>query len=416
MYKKLLHHSKKLFEKIKKKQQEEKRQTKEVSKQALETYLQKLSLEKKTQTVISEISLLSALKIIAVLLGIFLAGNFIIATSDILLSFFFSLFLASVLFTSVQFFENRHIPRIISILISFVLIFGFLGLLISNIIPAVIDQSIALGNWFLQHVKLLYNGDFSKIPEWFQQFGPHMQDSLLQIDEYMKSLQTDGETQQGLLQVITDNISKFKPWQDGILTTIYSVFSSLFSFILIMVMTFFILLERDSIYSFFLKFFSPHLQNYIGIKGIQIQEKISGWIHAQMILFLFMGGITWAFFSLIGIEYALTIGFIAGVAEFIPYLGPFLTFLIGTPIAFGMGWETGIAVIIFFGVLQFVEGNILIPLIMEKAVGISALVTVIALIIGFQLLGVVGAIIAIPVVAIIGIFIEDIQQYIAKKK
>ena len=180
-------------------------------------------------------------------------------------------------------------------------------------------------------------------------------------------------------------------------------------------MTFFILLERDSIYQFILRFFSKELQVYIGIKAVQIQGKISGWIHAQMILFLFMGGITWAFFSLVGIEYAMTLGFIAGVAEFIPYVGPFITFLIGTPLAFGEGWEVGVAVLIFFAILQFVEGNILIPLIMEKAVGISALVTVLALVIGFQLLGVVGAIIAIPLVAIIGIFLEDIQLRQEKK-
>ena len=194
MYKKIIHHSKRILEKIRntkkiKKENNEPDKDSLNSRDALESYI---SHQKKTTTVISEISLLSAVKIISVLLGIFLLWKFIIATSDLLISFFFAIFLASVLYSSVSFFEKHNIPRIFSILISFILVFGFFGLLISNIIPAVIDQSIALGNWFLGHVISISSGDFTKIPLWFQQFGPQLQEYIQQIDEYMRSLQTNG--------------------------------------------------------------------------------------------------------------------------------------------------------------------------------------------------------------------------------
>ncbi|HID91707.1 TPA: AI-2E family transporter, partial [Candidatus Peregrinibacteria bacterium] len=105
-----------------------------------------------------------------------------------------------------------------------------------------------------------------------------------------------------------------------------------------------------------------------------------------------------------------TIGFIAGVAEFLPYFGPIVTFLIGMPLALAESWEAAFAVLIFLGVMQFIEGNILVPLIMEKSVGVTGFVTILSLLVGFKLLGVAGAIIAIPVIAIVGIFVDDIKN------
>jgi predicted PurR-regulated permease PerM len=125
---------------------------------------------------------------------------------------------------------------------------------------------------------------------------------------------------------------------------------------------------------------------------------------------LFYGNSNLALFSLLNIEYAITLGFIAGIAEFIPYIGPLITFIIGIPLAFGESIEVGIIFLIFFICLQFIEGNILVPLVMEKVIGISAITTILSLLIGYQTLGILGAIIAIPISSIISIFIFDFQN------
>jgi predicted PurR-regulated permease PerM len=377
------------------------------AKEALQLYM---SEQNKNSTVVSEISFYSAVKIIGILLVLFLFWKFIIATSNILILLFFALFLSSALYPSVRFFENKKIPSSISVLLSIILLLAFIGGLILSILPAVIDQGISLANWILENIKRLNQGDFSNIPNLFVHLGPYLQKSIQSLDEYLISLQINEETQTGLLQYITNNISKFKPWQEGVTSAVSGIVAFIFNFLLVLVLTFFLLLERNKIINFILNFFNNPLKNYLKIKGLQMQDKISGWIHGQMILFFFMGIVTWALFSLLNIEYAITLGFIAGIAEFIPYIGPLITFIIGIPLAFGESIEVGIIFLIFFICLQFIEGNILVPLVMEKVIGISAITTILSLLIGYQTLGILGAIIAIPISSIISIFIFDFQN------
>ena len=225
------------------------------SKQALELYLKSQKDSNVTNVVISEISVFSALKIIGVLIAFFLFWQFVLQISEILTSLFFSIFLASVLYPLVAFFENKKIPSIASIILSFFTVFIFLFLLVSSVLPAVIDQSITFGNWLLEYTKLIYNGDFSSLPTFLLDFGPWMQEKLHNLDEYLKKLGGDTQTQSGLFQFITENISKFKPWQEGIFEAVSSIFSSLFSFVLIIILTFFLLLERNKTYQYFLSFF-----------------------------------------------------------------------------------------------------------------------------------------------------------------
>ena len=400
--------SAKLQEDINIQNQKKQEEVSKKSQKALESYIQE---QDRPNIVISEISLFSALKIIGVLIGVSLLWSFVQQTSEILTSLFFAIFFASVLYPMVAFLERKKIPPIAAIILSFFAVFLFLSLLISSVLPAVVEQSITFGNWLLEYTKLIYQGKFDSLPGFLIDFGPWFQEKLHYLDEYLKRLGGDAQTQSGLFQFITENISKFKPWQEGIMEAIGSIFSSLFAFVLIVVLTFFLLLERKEIYFYILDFFSPKLQDYITLKSVQMQEKVSGWIHGQMLLFVFVGGLTWAFFALLGIEYAVTIGFIAGVAEFIPYFGPIVTFLIGMPLALAESWESAFAVLIFLGVMQFVEGNILVPLVMGESVGVTGLVTILSLLVGFELLGITGAIIAIPIVAIIGIFIDDVKNF-----
>jgi predicted PurR-regulated permease PerM len=263
------------------------------AKEALQLYM---SEQNKNSTVVSEISFYSAVKIIGILLVLFLFWKFIIATSNILILLFFALFLSSALYPSVRFFENKKIPSSISVLLSIILLLAFIGGLILSILPAVIDQGISLANWILENIKRLNQGDFSNIPNLFVHLGPYLQKSIQSLDEYLISLQINEETQTGLLQYITNNISKFKPWQEGVTSAVSGIVAFIFNFLLVLVLTFFLLLERNKIINFILNFFNNPLKNYLKIKGLQMQDKISGWIHGQMILFFFMGIVTWHFF------------------------------------------------------------------------------------------------------------------------
>jgi len=357
-----------------------------------------------------DISLSSALKIIFTLTLLFLLWKFINQTSHILISLFFAGFLSATLYPSVRFFEKRNIPRPIAIALVFISLISFIIFLFSTIIPALVSQAISLGEWFIIHTKQLYVGDFSGLPFFLQTFGPSLQESLLRFDEYFQSLQTSSETQKGFLQIITDNIDKISSWKDGITSLITEVMKLLGNMLLVLLMVFFIILDRESIRTFLLSFFPFSLQKYLYIKSYQVQEKLSEWVHGQMILFIFMGTTTWFFLSIIGVDYALAIGFISGLGEFLPFVGPPLTLLVALPLAFGEGIDIGFYTIIFFACLQFIEGNILVPMVMEKAVGITPIVTLLSMLVGFQFLGILGAIMAIPMAAILGLFLDDLRS------
>jgi len=409
-HKKLLDHSKKLYSQAKQKISDSKnRHNSEISgNKSLELSLPGfLSSEESTHKTFTEISLISAIKIIAVIFGVIILGEFLATTSEIIISFFLALFFSAALFPGVEYLEKKKFPRALAISTLFLGVLGAFIFLISNLLPALIEQFIALGEWILGNVKEIYFGNYSSLPEFLQKYGPNLQEYVRGFDEYLKNLETDSEAQKGLIQIIGDT---FKPWKDGIASFFGSFLSFLSSLFLVLILSFFILFDRESLKSFFLSFFSPHTKKYAAEKTGQMQTKIAQWIHGQMILFMFMGGVTWIVLTLLGVDYALTLGFLTGVAEFIPYLGPLLAFLLAMPIAFGAGPETGLYVVTFFVILQLVEGNILVPMVMKKAVGIPPLVTILAMLIGFEFLGVIGAVLAIPVASILGIFVSDLLK------
>lgn len=405
-HKKLLRRSKQFLENAKKTLKSHPKE-KADTKKYLNSYFEE---QKQKQTVVAELSFASALKIIGTLVLLYVGFIFIAKVSDILISFFVSVFFAAALYPSVHYFEKKHIPRIFSIMLVFFLVFLFFVFLISSILPALIEQGIALGNWFIAHMQAVFKGDFSLLPSFVQQFGPLLQDSLKGLDEYLRNLENNAETQQGLFQFLTDNISRFVSLQGNITDFVTGFFEFLVDAVLVIVLSFFLLFEREQIITFVTHFFPADLRSYMMLKGEAMQNKISEWVHGQMILFLLMGTLTWLVLSILGVPYAMTIGFFAGLAEFIPFVGPLITFLIAAPLAFGQGVEVGLAVMVFFAILQFLEGNVFIPLIMKRAVGVSALITILAMLIGFQFLGIIGAIMSIPLASIIGLFLEDFQK------
>ena len=128
-------------------------------------------------------------------------------------------------------------------------------------------------------------------------------------------------------------------------------------------------------------------------------------------LFFIIGTIAYISLQIIGVKYALTLAMVFGIAEFLPYLGPILSFLISAPIAFNESITSGLALVVFCIGLQFVEGNFIVPLVMKRSVGLPPVVTIIALIAGASFSNIInpilGMILAVPVATILSIFVRD---------
>ena len=123
-----------------------------------------------------------------------------------------------------------------------------------------------------------------------------------------------------------------------------------------------------------------------------------------------MGTLTGFGFFFMGVEYAATLGMIAAIAEFLPMVGPTITFITAALIASNQSLWLVVGVAIWCLVMQILEGNIFIPLIMRRAVGLSPVIIILAMMVGFNFLGLLGIIISLPVATIISIFVDDYRR------
>ncbi|MFA6389009.1 MAG: AI-2E family transporter, partial [Patescibacteria group bacterium] len=126
---------------------------------------------------------------------------------------------------------------------------------------------------------------------------------------------------------------------------------------------------------------------------------------------LSVGVLVYIGLSILGIKYALVLALIAGITEFVPYMGPIIGAVPGVIIAFSVSPMLALIAAAFYYLVQLTENNILVPKIMQKAVGLNPIVSIAVLLIGFQLAGIAGAILSIPVATAASVFIQDIFDH-----
>ncbi|MDD2566206.1 MAG: AI-2E family transporter [Candidatus Gracilibacteria bacterium] len=199
---------------------------------------------------------------------------------------------------------------------------------------------------------------------------------------------------------------------------IFSITSAFINFILVFIFTFFIALERKQIRSFFYKIIPENISKFIFSKEDKIVDSLYNWLKGQMILGASIFTITIVgllFLRVFGIkiEEYFTLALIAGMMEFVPYIGPFIALLPALAIAAGLGIKSVIIITILYIIIQQVENNVLVPLVMSKSLSLSPFSVLIAMTIGASLFGIIGIIVAIPIVSIIQIFL---LPYLEKKK
>jgi predicted PurR-regulated permease PerM len=168
----------------------------------------------------------------------------------------------------------------------------------------------------------------------------------------------------------------------------------------VLVLTFYLQLEKEGICRSFAMLLPETRRHDILSAMSEAGARMGGWVRGQLLL----AGIVFTSISLamwlLGVPYPLLFGLIGGIAELVPMLGPFAAGVIAIPIAFLTGglW-VGVGALVFFAVLSQVEEHVLAPKIMKSQVGLSPLVTILALLAGAGMMGAVGALLAVPLAA-----------------
>ncbi len=196
----------------------------------------------------------------------------------------------------------------------------------------------------------------------------------------------------------------------GFFTAFSIAFGSIFNFILIILISFYLSIQEKGIENFLRIIFPIHLEDYVVDLWDRSSRKIALWMKGQMLLGLVVGVLIYLILSLMGIHYALLLALISGIMETVPYgilvaLVPAFTF---SYLSGGLGsalMVTGAYIIVH----QF-EVFLFSPLIIRRIVGLSPIVIILSVLVGFELGGVWGGVLSIPVAVVVMEFLSDIEK------
>ena len=293
----------------------------------------------------------------------------------VLLLVFLGIILMSALNPLVDRLARWKIPRVLSIILIYLLILAIVGFAIAGIIPPLVTQTQVL---------------ISRFPSYIENL------KLFKIDEQIINSQ---------LSQILDKLGTIS---GGVFRTFISFFQSLFNIIILLVISFYLLLERKNLSKYLLRFFGPEGET-MGLKIFdQIEKRLGGWVRAEILLMITIGLLCYIGLRLIGIDLALPLAIFAGLMEIIPNVGPIVSAIPAVLAGLIISPLAALAVAALFFLVHQFENNLIVPQIMSKEVGINPLITIIALISGFTLGGVIGGVLAVPVVLLLEIIFTEI--------
>jgi predicted PurR-regulated permease PerM len=191
------------------------------------------------------------------------------------------------------------------------------------------------------------------------------------------------------------------------------VLGGFFGLITVLIISFYLLVDADAIVSTFLRLF-PHAERpRVHDACRRVATKVSAWLGGQLLLAAVIGSTAALGLWLLGVPYFYVLALVAAIGEMIPIIGPLLSAIPAIIVGFTVSPGVGIGVAIFFLLQQQFENHVLVPKVMERQVGVSAVVVIISLLIGSSLLGIVGAILAVPTAAILQVLFHELMPEVA---
>lgn len=321
-------------------------------------------------------------KVILRVVGVLLALAFLWVVRDIVIVILLSLVIASALEPMVDYLNKYKIPRSVSVLGVYVIVIALIVGLVSLIAPLVSDQFHLLTANLPQ-----YTADIqARYPTLASIFAG------TDLNSVFHSLVSGGG---GTTEIFSRTVG---------------FFNGLFAVISVVVISFY-LVAADRGMKHFIHDLVPTAHQKVVMTLIEkIQHKMGLWVVGQFILSVFIFTLTYIGLSILGVKYALFLALIAGLLEIVPYVGPFLSAIPAVFFALIQSPALVVGVIILYVIIQKTEGYVLVPKVMEKTVGTSPLVVILALLVGFKLAGVLGLLLAVPLAGAITVVIHELFQ------
>lgn len=269
--------------------------------------------------------------------------------------------------------EERKIPKIVAITLSYVSILAMLILLIFPLVPFFIEQ---VNKLFINFPVFLNNAA--------QGLG-------ISIDQRSIAQAFPAEG-------IGQNVFAFA---GGVLGVVFSVVAAF-------VISIYLFIDYYSIRVGFLEFFPKDKRGKVGDIVTQTEDRLGAWFRGQIILSVVIGVVTWIVLTFLQLgQYALPLAVLAGLLEIVPTVGPILAAIPAIIIGLSISPTLALILVIVYTGIQILENNILVPRIMQKAVGLNPIVVILGITIGSKFFGVPGALLSVPFISLLVVIYKN---------
>lgn len=278
-------------------------------------------------------------------------------------------------------FLRQGVPRWAAILVIYLCIIAVLVATAAMVIPAVVGQARDLA---MDLPRLLHQGQ-----QW-----------LIDRGILTREISAREAVQQTAPSAAQDTLGL-------VANAVFGVIGGVFGLITALVLAFYLLVDSSSLILVFVRLFPREKRPQVTDACRRVTNKISAWLGGQLLLGGIIGSTAALGLFLLGVPFFWVLALIAGIGELIPIVGPILSAVPAVLVALSVSPTLALGVILFFVAQQQLENHLLVPKIMQRQVGISPVFIIIALLIGGSLLGIMGAILAIPTAAIIQVLFEE---------
>lgn len=302
---------------------------------------------------------------------------------QILLGLFLAVIISSGLEWFVDFLERFGLPRTISVILIFLAALLTLILLVYTVVPLLIVE---------------LNGAFSGVN---------------QANLGGLSILLNLKASQSVTSLIGKLSSQFLASNTSPLDLFSNIIGSFGLAVAVIISSFYLTIGRDGVERFLRVVVPPDYEERTMRVYARSRMLIGSWFRTQVLLSLIMGFLVWGGLSVLGVKYAFLIAIIAAIFELVPFVGPILSGAVAIVTALLTSTTLALYTLIFFLLAQQFESNILVPILSRRAVGLHPVIVIGALLIGAEVGGILGVVIAVPAAAI---FQEVIQEWSVKKR
>lgn len=278
--------------------------------------------------------------------------------------------------------QRYHIPGPIGVLLVFVVTLAILGVLLWALVNPLVGETTNLIRNLPRYA--------AQLQAWAQQV-----ERTLEADNTIK--QAIDNIANAIATVAKQSVPSLLAVPLGFLSGIFSI---LIDLVIVLTMTIFWLMSSPRLKAFVVGLFPTASQEHAGHVISEVGKGFGGYVRGTLVSMVLIGLLSGIGLALLGVPYALLLGVLAGLTELLPYLGPWISGTVAVLIALiTVDPLKAIEVAILFVVIQEVEGNAVQPLVMSRTVHVDPLLVIVSVLIGIDLFGVIGAILAVPLAA-----------------